>query len=141
MPNDIKRTSSGGLALQITCEARTAGLVEEADHGAVRLADAYLFAFDGLLLVTDADRVAQANVAELVSTAARDAESAYPGGKIRVTTRGDGYQIPLPGAEEAGFHASHAAPCKTARGILLIHHDGGGRLARDLKTIRQEQMA
>jgi hypothetical protein len=141
MPNSIKSTGADAVALQITREARDASLVEEADDDAARLAPVNVYPVDGLLLVIDRDRVDQRDVAELVTAAARDTESIYPGGSVRVTTRGEGYQVPLPGAIDAGFNVDDAAPCATAPGLLLIHREGDGRLARHLKTIRQEQVA
>ena len=56
MPNKIKR-SGDGLALQVTKPARAAGLVEKTDDELTRLADIRVFAFDGLLLVVDLDRI------------------------------------------------------------------------------------
>jgi len=140
MANSIKQTSSGGVALQITREARSAGLVDERDGDANRLAPVSVYAFDGLLLVVDRDRVADKQIAELVTVAAADTETAYPGGRAQVTIGGDGYQVALPGAEDAGFNVGDTAPCATAPCVLLIHRDGDGRLARDLKTIRQQQV-
>jgi len=140
MPNSIKSTGADAVALQVTREARDAGLVEEADDGATRLAPVNVFAFDGLLLVVDRDRVDQRDVVELVTAAAEDAGSIYPGGSVRVSIRGEGYQVVLPGAPEAGFGVGDAAPCATAPGVLVIHREGDGRLARDLRTIRQDQV-
>ncbi len=140
MANSIKQTSVDGVALQITREARDAGLVEEADDEASRLAPVFVYGFDGLLLVVDRERVDQRDVAELVTAAARDTESVYPGGSVQVAIRGEGYQVPLPGAVDAGFHVGDSAPCVTAPGVLLIHREGDGRLARDIRTIRQEQV-
>ena len=141
MPNSIKSTGADAVALQVTREARDAGLVEEADDDATRLAPVNVFAFDGLLLVVDRDRVDDRDVVELVTAAAQDAGSIDPGGRVQVTIRGEGYQVPLPGASEAGFDVGDAAPCATAPGVLLIHREGDGRLARDLRMIRQEQVA
>lgn len=55
MGNSIKR-SGEGLALQITEDARSAGLVEENNEGeATRLAEVRVHSFDDLLLVVDRD--------------------------------------------------------------------------------------
>lgn len=68
MANQIKQ-SSNGLAFQITNPARTAGLVEEDEDGnPERRADVRVFAFHGLLLFTDTDRVDGDNGAELAAT-------------------------------------------------------------------------
>ncbi|WP_435158337.1 hypothetical protein [Haladaptatus sp. DFWS20] len=69
MPNTIKR-SGDGLALQVTKPARAAGLVEEADDEPTRLADIRVFAFGGLLLVVDIDRITDENIVELATSAA-----------------------------------------------------------------------
>jgi hypothetical protein len=66
MPNKIKR-SGDGLALQVTKPARAAGLVEETDDVPARFADIRVFAFDGLLLVVDIDRITDENMVELAT--------------------------------------------------------------------------
>ncbi len=140
MPNAIKSTGADAVALQVTREARDAELVDEQDDDVTRLAEVNVYAIDGALLVIDRDRVDQHDVFELVTAAARDTESIYPGGRVQVSIRGEGFQVPLPGAADAGFDVGDAAPCATAPGVLLIHREGDGRLARDLRTIRQEQV-
>ncbi|TKX69256.1 hypothetical protein [Halorubrum sp. SP9] len=141
MPNTIKSTGADAVALQITREARSAGLVDERDGQAKRLAPVSIFGFDGLLLLLDRERVADRQIAELVTVAAADTETAYPGGRAKVTIRGEGYQVALPGAADAGFDVGDRAPCVTAQCMLVIHRDGDGRLVGDLKTIRQQQVA
>lgn len=141
MPNSIKSTSADAVALQITREARDAGLVDEQDDDVTRLAPVNVYAFDGLLLVVDRDRVDDRDVVELVTAAAQDTDTIYPGGSVKVTTRGEGYQTPLPGAADAGFNVGDAAPTSTAPGVLVIHREGDGRLARDIRTIREGQVA
>lgn len=140
MPNSIKSTGADAVALQITREARDAGLVDEQDDDVTRLAPLNVYAFDGLLLVTDRERVDDRDVVELVTAAAQDAGSIYPGGSVQVTIRGEGYQVQLPGAADAGFNVGDAAPCSSAPGVLVIHREGNERLAWDLKTIREGQV-
>lgn len=61
---------------------------------------------------------------------------------------GNGYQVQLPPADDAGFHEGDRAPCLAAPGILLISQASdspvgrdASRLADDLATIRREQVA
>jgi len=55
--NNIKE-SAGGWALQITKPARKADLIVEDDDGEVtRLAEVYVYGFDSLLLIIDAENV------------------------------------------------------------------------------------
>lgn len=141
MPNAIKSTGADAVALQVTREARDAGLVDEQDDDTTRLAEVNVYAFDGALLVTDRERVDDADVVELVTATAEDTDSIYPGAWVSISIRGEGYQIPLPGAVDAGFRVGDTAPTSTAPGVLVIVREGNERLARDLRTIREEQVA
>jgi len=76
MANHIKRSGADGLALQVTTEAREAGLVVERGNDRVDRADVRVYAFDGLLLVVDRD-LADDHVAEFVAAATRDTESIH----------------------------------------------------------------
>lgn len=139
MANSIKH-SGGGQALQVTKSARTAGLVEEnADGDATRLADVWVYAFDGLLLVVDAVRVSAADRAELVAAAAGDTDSIYGGDQAGLSVAGNGYQVQLPGSPAAGFDDGDTAPVSAAPGVLVIQQRDGQRLAGDILTLRQEQ--
>ncbi|RBI59511.1 hypothetical protein DMJ13_23205 [halophilic archaeon] len=140
MPNRIKQ-SGDGLALQITKPARTAGLVEEDKNGdATRRADVRVFAFDGLLLITGTDRVDDDDVAELAATAARDTSSLHRVMDASIQIAGNGYQVQLPPAEDAGFRAGDRPTCTTAPNMLVLATDDRERLAGDLETIRREQL-
>lgn len=141
MANQIKSTGADAVALQVTREARAAALVEEEGEEAARLAPVNIYAFDGLLLVLDRERVDQRDVVELVTAAAEDTDSIHPGGRVGINVRGQGYQVPLPGADDAGFNVGDTAPCSSAPNMLAIAREGDERLARDLKTIRQDQVA
>ena len=139
MANSIKE-SGGGLALQVTGPARDAGLVREnADGEATRLSGVYVYGFDGLLVVVDAERVSAAERAEIVSTATTATESIHRGEAATVEIAGNGYQVQLPGAESAGFDVGDTAPVKTSDGLLVIHDGDGRKLAGDVATIRGEQ--
>ncbi|WP_053949028.1 hypothetical protein [Halolamina sediminis] len=98
-------------------------------------------AFDGMLFVVDSERVDDADVVEFVIAAAKDTDSIYPAGAVSISIRGEGYQVPLPGADDSGFHVDDDAPCSSAHGMLVVVHEGNKRLARDLQTIREGQMA
>jgi hypothetical protein len=148
MANQIKASGAAGAALQVTKPARAAGLVEENEEGeATYLAEIRVFAFDHLLLVVDLEAVATAHTTELVVAAAQDTDSIYRGLDASVQIAGNGYQLQLPPAADAGFREGDNAPCQSARGILVIAKDDGtakaaaaARLPADLITIRNEQL-
>lgn len=141
MANSIKE-SGGGLALQVTKPARAAGLVaEDAEGEATRLSGVYVYGFDGLMLVVDADRVPKDDRADLVATATEATSSIHRGSAASVEIAGNGYQVQLPACRVAGFEPGTTAPVAPADGILVIHDGTNGRLAADLTTIRNEQAA
>jgi hypothetical protein len=137
MPNTIKR-SGDGLALQVTQPARAAGLVEETDDELTRLADIRVFAFDGLLLVVDIDRITDENIVELATSAALDTVSIHRVADASLQIAGNGYQVQLPGAADAGFHVGDRAPCTSAPNLLVVAAEESGRVAADIGTIRQQ---
>ncbi|WP_266082915.1 hypothetical protein [Haladaptatus caseinilyticus] len=139
MPNTIKR-SGDGLALQVTKPARAARLVEETDEEPTRLADIRVFAFDGLLLVVDIDRINDENMVELATSAALDTVSIHRVANASLQIAGNGYQVQLPSAADAGFPMGDPAPCTPARNMLVIAAEGSGRVAADIVTIRREQV-
>ncbi|MCO8256788.1 hypothetical protein NKF26_23495 [Haladaptatus sp. AB618] len=139
MPNKIKR-SGDGFALQVTKPARAAGLVEEADDEPTRLADIRVFAFDGLLLVVDLDRITDENIVELATSAALDTVSIHRVANASLQIAGNGYQVQLPGAADAGFHVGDRAPCTPAPNLLVIAAEESGRVAADIAMIRREQV-
>ncbi|KZN22616.1 hypothetical protein A4G99_19345 [Haladaptatus sp. R4] len=139
MPNTIKR-SGDGFALQVTKPARAAGLVEETDDEPTRLVDIRVFAFDGLLLVVDLDRITDENIVELATSAALDTVSIHRVANASLQIAGNGYQVQLPGAEDAGFHVGDQAPCTPAPNLLVIAAEESGRVAADIVTIRKEQV-
>jgi hypothetical protein len=141
MANKIKE-SAEGLALQVTKPARKAELVtEDADGNATRLAGVYVYGFDDLLLVVDAERVTAADRADLVAQAARDTESVHRGAAASVQVAGNGYQVQLPGCKAAGFYEGDRAPAASGQGILVIHDGTQARLVDELTTRRAEQLA
>jgi hypothetical protein len=147
MANQIKSSGADGFALQVTKPARAAELVEEDEDGeATYLANVRVFAFDQLLLVIDRETVATEHTTELVVAAAQDTDSVYRAMDASVQIAGNGYQIQLPPAEDAGFRKGDTAPCQSARGVLVILRDAGtaagaaaDRIAGDLIAIRREQ--
>lgn len=141
MANSVKQ-SGGGLALQVTGPARDADLVDEdTDGNATRLADVYVYGFDDLLLVVDADRVAAGDRAELVATTARDTDSIHRGARSRLEIAGNGYQVQLPGCRDAGLLEGDRAPVVARQGLLVVHDGTQARLAGDLVAIRDEQVS
>ena len=147
MANRIKASGADGIALQVTTPARAAGLVEEDNDGeATYLADVRVYGFDDLLLVVDLEAVTTAHTTELVVAAAQDTNSIHRAMDASVQIAGNGYQLQLPPAADAGFHEGDKAPCHLAQAILVISRDDGtvkgvdaARLAADLITIRNEQ--
>jgi len=148
MPNSIKQ-SGQGPALQVTKEARTAGLAVEATgdelSGVERwedLADVRVYGFNHALLVIDRDEVATENVAELVATIARDTSSIYRGENASVRPAGNGCMVSLPGLSETGLRVGDTAPAHPAPGVLFITEDtaDGVRLAEDVRSIRRSQV-
>lgn len=140
MPNSIKK-SSDGLALQVTDPARSAGLVEETEDGdPTYRAEVRVFTFDGHLLVFDRDEVETEHIMELVTSAARDTKSIYRSMNASVQPAGDGYQIHLPNAEDAGFRRGDTAPAEPAPGMLVISTMDSNRLSADLVAIRRNQV-
>ncbi|WP_231189894.1 hypothetical protein [Haladaptatus sp. DYF46] len=139
MSNTIK-WSGDGFALQVTKPARAAGFVEETDDEPTRLADIRVFAFDGLLLVVDLNRISDENIVELATSAALDTVSIHRVANASLQIAGNGYQVQLPGAADAGFHAGDRAPCTPAPNLLVIAAEGSKRVAADIVTIRKEQI-
>jgi len=140
MANSIKE-SGGGLALQVTGPARDAGLVREnADGEATRLSGVYVYGFDGLLVVVDAERVSTAERAEIVSTATEATDSIHRGEAATVEVAGNGYQVQLPGAESAGFDVGDTAPVVLSDGLLVIHGDADTEVVDLVSTVRDDQL-
>ena len=148
MANQIKSSGADGVALQVTTPARAAGLVEEDNDGeATYLADVRVYAFDDLLLVVDLEAVTTAHTTDLVVAAARDTNSIHRAMDASVQIAGNGYQVQLPPAEDAGFCEGDATPCQSAHGMIIVSRDDGTtngrntvRLTADLVTIRTEQL-
>ena len=108
MANSLK-SSAGGVALQVTKPARAAGLVEEdAEGDATHLAGVYVYGFDDLLLVVDAERVKSEERAELIATAASDSGSIHRGEAASVEIAGNGYQVQLRQASRSGTTDIHS---------------------------------
>ncbi|MFC7043661.1 hypothetical protein [Halonotius sp. GCM10025705] len=141
MANSIKK-SAGGLALQITKEARKAGLaVEDSEGTATRRAEVYVYGFDDLLLLIDSENVAVSHRAELVAAAARDSSSIHRGEVATVEIAGNGYQIQLPGCRDAGFEVGDSAPVAVGKAVIFVYNGSKRRLAQDLLSIHTEQVS
>ncbi|MDL0118501.1 hypothetical protein PNQ29_03320 [Halobacterium salinarum] len=145
MANAIKK-SGDGLALQITRSARAATLVDEDDNNtATRLAKTRIHAFEGLLVAVDVDRVPDDVEADLVATAATDTNTAYRAVTATIQIAGNGYQLQLPNAVDAGLDEGDTPTVTTAPGVLIIAHNETDtgitsvRVGEDLATIRREQ--
>jgi hypothetical protein len=146
MANSIKRPSDG-LAYQITRPAREAGLVKETEDGdASYLATVRVHAVDGLLLIVDVDELSDAEEADLHATAIQDTDSTYTSIEVSVGHSGNGYQVQVTNAPDAGFREGDTPTVTTAPGVILLSGEGidGGsadRLAKDLMTLRRQQIS
>jgi hypothetical protein len=139
MPNKIKR-SGDDLALQVTKPTRAAKLVRETDDETTRLANIRVFAFDKHLLVIDIDRVKKRKCCRTVISAALDTVSIHRVANASLQIAGNGYQVQLPGAADAGFHVGDQVLCTPAPNMFVIAAEGFKRLAADIVTIRKEQV-
>ena len=143
MANSIKPSGEDGLALQVTKPARSAALVEENDEGdATYLASVRVYSFENLLLVAsrNTDHLKPEAIAKLVASAIRDTASVYQAINASVHISGDGYQVQLPPAEDAGFYQGDTAPVTALPGLLVIYRDRSKRLADDLASLRRDQL-
>jgi len=135
MVNSIKE-SADGLALQVTKEARKAGLVQEdTDGNPTDLSDVYVWGFDDLLLVIR-ESMDMGRRADLVSAAAGDTGSVHGGYPSTLAVAGNGYQVQLPGCKTAGFFEGDDGHVRATDGVLFIHDGTQGRLIDDLMTVR-----
>jgi len=134
MVNSIKE-SADGLALQVTREARKAGLVrEDTDGNPTDLSDVYVYGFDGLLLVIR-ESVDMERRADLVSAAAGETGTVHGGYPSTLAVAGNGYQVQLPGCKAAGFREGDNGHVRATDGVLFIHDGTNGRLIDDLMVI------
>jgi len=148
MPNAIKQ-SGKGPALQVTREARAAGLAEETneegEEGTARwsrLADVRVYGFDHLFVVVEPSEFLDKHVAEIVASTARDTGSIYIGANASIRPAGNGCMVSLPGLKETGMAVGDTAPVEPGPDMLVIT-DGSKdrhRLARDILTIRESQV-
>lgn len=148
MANKIKETGEG-YGLQVTREARAAGLAEEKDadglEGAEKwtdLSEVWVYGFKSVFLVVDQE-IDERQRAELVATAARDEGAIFEGHQASIWISGDGCAVSLPGIAQTPFRVGDRTPVSTAPGMLVIT-DGSrdaDRLASDLVAIRRDQVA
>ncbi|WP_153952720.1 hypothetical protein [Halosegnis longus] len=139
--NRIKR-SGGGLALQVTVPAREAGLVRETDDGDVHdLADVFIVAVDDTLLVGNRAELTGRDRIELVDPLARDAESLYRIMFASIQPEGNGYQVQLPNARDAGFEEGDRAPVTVGNDLFVVHDGEPRRVERAdaVVALREEQ--
>jgi hypothetical protein len=143
MAHSIKPAGEG-LARQATKDIRQAGLIDESavddELGTGR--EVVVYGFDGLLMAVDRHGVGADVRADLVSTAAEATDSMHLGESARVTQRGNGFQVQLPGCREAGFADGDDVRTRPGDGVLFVFADGDvntSRLVDDLIAIRQGQ--
>ena len=141
MPNSI-RDSGHGLGLQVTKEARSAGLVEENSEGEpTKLADVRVYGFDDILLVFDLDskRLDAEEIVVLVADAAWETKSIYQGIDASVQGSGNGYLVQLPGVEDTGLRKGEEVVCRPAPDMLVIHRDAPGVSERGRDLVRRRK--
>ncbi|SEJ39138.1 hypothetical protein SAMN05444271_1711 [Halohasta litchfieldiae] len=145
--NSIKRSGVGGVALQITKDARTSGLVDETQDGdTTHRAEVRVYAFNDLLLVVDLDKVSDEHIAALVARGATQTNSIHQAVDARVMHSGNGYCVQLPPADDAGFSVGDPAGSHPAPGLIVISKgkgpgaDQAARLASDLVDERRAQV-
>lgn len=152
-----------GLTLQVTQSAKDAGLVIEDIEGTsdikdssgkfigqdasgeiTRRAGVYVYGFDNLLLVVDAERerVSMTDRAEIVATAARETGSIHRGGVSSITQSDDEYEmvLPGPGCTDAGLDTGDRMSIQSAYGVLILHDGTDPRIADVLTSRRQAQI-
>lgn len=140
MVNHIKE-SADGLALQVTREARKAGLVQEdSDGNPAELANVAVWALDDLLIVIN-DSTSMGHRADLVTTATSETESIHAGRSSTLAVAGNGYQVQLPGCRPAGFSVGNDAHVRAIEGVLFIHDGSQTRLIDDLIAMREAQIS
>lgn len=143
MPNKIKDSGADGVALQVTHDARSAGLVEENAEGEpTYLAPVRVYTFNDTLLVVNREEMDTRAVAELVAATARDTKSIYQGIDAKMHRAGHGYKVQLPAAGDAGFDVGDVAIAHPGPDLLVITKQtpNGTRLAEDVVAIRAEQV-
>lgn len=128
MSNKIKR-SDDGFTLQVTNPARAAKLVEETNDTTSRT-NLRVFTFDDLLLGIDIDRITDANLVELMTTAALDTVSIHRVADASLQIAGNGYQVQLARVEAAGFQVGDRAPCTPAPNMLVIASERSAQVGR-----------
>lgn len=151
MPNTIKQYDDSP-SLQVTREARRAGLAEEHEDDDrtgpdrwKRFADVLVYGFDGAVLIVDADEdaVTPGDRADLVAVLARDTDSIHEGHTARIRPAGNGLKVTLPGLEPTGLEIGQQAPAHVLPDALLVTAESkdGARLAGDLRTVREDQVS
>ena len=115
--NSIKRAHGdrADFALQITEPARRAGLVRDSGE-TEQLAECYVAAVHGLLLVIDVT-VDDHKRTELIHAAS---DRLYRVVRSQIVPSGNGYQIGLPNARDAGFELGDDAPVAVGNRLLIV---------------------
>lgn len=121
MANSL-HVAGGGLSLQVTVPARSAGLVvENAEGDATYRADTLAYAVDeGVVVVDrDTDRVPMNDRVKLLTLAMEATGSVHQGINTSLQHSGNGYSVQVP-ARDAGFEKGDALPCHAAPGVLVM---------------------
>jgi hypothetical protein len=127
MGTNVLRESGGGARIHVTREANTAELaVESSNDNQTRpdswreLADVRIYGFDGAMLVVNHHKMSSAEIAELVTSAARDTSSIHLALESSIRTSGNGLALTPSGYEHAGFRIGDKLSIHPARDILVL---------------------
>lgn len=135
--NSIKRAHGDRAdhALQITEGARSANLVRD-DGETEQLAECYVAAVHGLLVVVDVD-VKSRERTELIHVAS---DRLYRVVRSQIVPSGNGYQIGLPNARDAGFEVGDDAPVSVGDRLLVIQRPDAALEAGASPATRAESL-
>lgn len=140
MPNKLKK-SGGGTAIQITKPARQAGMLKDNNSENLRLAEVRIYSFDRLLVATDIERMNQKEISEIIIQAIEGTQTVFDAKKGRIQSAGNGYQLQLPPAEDAGFEIGDTLECQSAPGLLIFTGVGVNPIKSKLLETRRTQLS
>jgi len=148
MANQVKTDGeSGVLLLQITSAARKADLVDESTKMdgekevtvVDRMAPIRTYAFEGFVLVVDRERVDDEDIVDMVTSVAENSGTIYQSAKVKVQRGGNGFQVPINVAKDAGWRERHKIEFYPAQGVLGLAWVSSGEM--DVPREKEKQAA
>ena len=140
MPNKLKK-SAGGTAIQITKAARQAGMLKDNNDENPKLAKVRIYSFDRLLVAIDIERMNQKEISEIIIQAIEETQTVFDAQKAGIQSAGNGYQLQLPPAEDAGFEIGDMLECQSAPSLLIFTGVGVNPIKSKLLEIRRTQLS